>query len=209
MRSPSGRDQETTTPFRPRDRRPERPRRRAARARRRRAPRPASSPRLPTNRASAPSAAAHAATFAACPPGADARLRRGVGARRERPLEAHDHVEEQVAERAEHGGIATMSMDGERRSGAALRSFVLGGLVGASAVLAAARRTRARAARATPPPAWPPSRTLRATARSSSSRRESSRAGASELRRLSVACSRCRSTSTVVRTGTFSSSFSG
>jgi hypothetical protein len=40
-------------------------------------------------------------------------------------------------------------MDGEPR-GQRLRSFLLGGLVGASAVLAAARRRRPRA-RATPP----------------------------------------------------------
>jgi hypothetical protein len=41
-------------------------------------------------------------------------------------------------------------MDGEPRRSERLRSFLLGGLVGASAVLAAARRRRARG-RQTPP----------------------------------------------------------
>ena len=102
VRAPSGLDDRhhDAVPAAGHDR-AERPRRRAAPARRPRARPASSSPRLPTNRACAPSSAAHAATFAACPPAHEPRLARP----RRRPARAAGraarHVEEEVAERAE------------------------------------------------------------------------------------------------------------
>ena len=60
---------------------------------------PASSAaRFPSHAASPPSAATHAATLAPCPPAESADPRAGVGAERERLVELHDHVEDEIAE---------------------------------------------------------------------------------------------------------------
>jgi hypothetical protein len=76
---------------------------------------------------------------------AGARMRLGdrVGARCERLVQPDDHIQEQIPE-ADHEHFKIMRMDGDERRGR-LSSFVLGGLVGASAALAAARRRRGHA----------------------------------------------------------------
>ena len=102
--------------------------------------RPASSsPRLPTKRASPPSSAIQAATFAAWPPGPEPRDGVRVRALGEGLREPDDHVEEQVAEAHDHA--YDPSMDDERRR-SRTRSFLVGAAVGASAAIAAARRLR-------------------------------------------------------------------
>ena len=107
------------------------------------------------------------------PAGADERLRRPVGAGDERPVEADDHVEEEVAE-GRHAHASDLTLDDRGRPAAAH-----------PAPLVRARRPRrrggrdrdrappadARAGRATPPPGSPRSRTRRATSRSSAARR--------------------------------------
>ena len=75
---------------------------------------------------------------------ADARLDRALLVRPGGIASEHDHVEEQVAQGADQHAY-NRPMDGERRA-ERLRSFVIGGLVGASAVIAAARRRRAKKA---------------------------------------------------------------
>ena len=72
--------------------------------------------------------------------GAGARPRTDVVARRERLLEAHDHVEQGVAERCDPHSYNRPMDGGDRRARA--RSFLIGGLVGASAAIATARRRR-------------------------------------------------------------------
>ncbi len=106
------------------------------------------------------------------PAGADARLGTALRVRPASPVGADDHVEQQVAEGAEaHAGIVACrattlgSCRSEEQRLRRMRSFVLGGLVGASAVLATVRRRRASARSAQRRPGWPPSRTHRATAR--------------------------------------------
>ena len=106
---------------------------------------PASSaPVLPMNRALAPSSAAQAATLAACPPGPDANLGVGVPAGGDRSRQADDHVEGEITERADqHCGRdrkITIVDGGESRG--RFRTFLLGGLVGASAAIAAVDRRR-------------------------------------------------------------------
>ncbi len=108
-----------------------------------------SSPRLPSQRASAPSDAHHAATFAPCPP-TESAVRDGVSAAvaigasirtttsstrspSETTLMSYDRV--MAADGEEHG---------ERRRRDRVRSFVLGGVIGASAVAAGLRRARRR-----------------------------------------------------------------
>lgn len=77
------------------------------------------------------------------PPGGDANLRLGVGVGSERPLRSNGHVHRQVAESADtharNRKIRTMDGVGKRRS---IRSFLLGGVVGASAVVATLDRRR-------------------------------------------------------------------
>jgi hypothetical protein len=83
-------------------------------------------------------------------------LRRRVGAARDVATDAHHDVEHEVTERDDlHGLRSSHGDDGESREVAAAtrtatRSFVLGGLVGASAVAAGAapRQPAAQAARA-------------------------------------------------------------
>ena len=106
--------------------------RRARRQRRRRASR-CSGPTPPRD-------AAQAATFAAWPPAPVRVARAHVVAAGERLLEPHDHVEHQISERRDlhwHN----RPMDGDDKLGRA-RSFLIGGVVGASAALATARRRR-------------------------------------------------------------------
>jgi hypothetical protein len=57
-------------------------------------------------------------------------------------LETDDDVDEEIAEGA-HAHSYNRFMDAEDRGGR-LRSFLVGGLLGASAVIAAARRKRSR-----------------------------------------------------------------
>src|SRR5262245_33395519 len=112
----------------------------------------ASAPRLPSHRALAPSAAAHAATFAPCPP-AESEIRAGVSAPRasselvrtttsstrspsETTLIPYDRLMARGDESRQASG---------RRS--RVRSFVIGGVVGASAVAAGLRRARRRRGR--------------------------------------------------------------
>jgi hypothetical protein len=85
------------------------------------------------------------------PPGSGPCQRRGVAVGGRRGGGADDHVEEQVAEGADQHAYNRF-MDGQERGSGRLRSFVLGGLVGASAALAAAKRNRPqrRARRTTP-----------------------------------------------------------
>ena len=100
----------------------------------------ASSPRFARQRASAPSDAAQAATFAAWPPAPVRVARANVVAGSERLVEPDDHVEHHVAEGHDPHSY-NRPMDGEAKRGRA-RSFLLGGLVGASAAIATARRRR-------------------------------------------------------------------
>jgi hypothetical protein len=87
-----------------------------------------------------------------CGPGADVRglpagtrLGRGkrVRARCQRLCKEHDDVEEEVSERNDEHGWQDRGMDGEERRGR-VSSFVIGGVLGASAALATARRRRPR-----------------------------------------------------------------
>src|SRR5438552_8719328 len=101
-----------------------------------------SSPRFETVRASEPSATTHAATFAACPPAAVC-----VVARASAP-EASGSPRRTITSKSASPRVTTSTtydrpMDGEQRGGR-LGSFVVGGVLGASAALAAARRRRRR-----------------------------------------------------------------
>ena len=188
-------------PARRRGRRPSSARRPARRARRRRRSRPPRrpddldaarrrarpratrlqrpSPRSATTRASPPSAAAHAATFAAWPPARD-RVSRRVVARGERRVEADDDVEQQVAERA-HEHRYDRRMDGERETRPA-RLLRVGGL---------ARRVRGARGRPAPAAASRRAQTPRASPRSrtrpASRRRRARAASASGLSRRDCA----------------------
>ena len=73
----------------------------------------------------------------------------------ERPVEAHDHVEEQVAERrhAHRRMVAWTTSSGASSAARPLRSFALGGLVGAAGTIATARRLRGRSRRPRDAPA--------------------------------------------------------
>ena len=127
--------------------------------------------------ACAPSSAAHAATFAAWPPGASVVARRRVVAGGEPRVEPHDHVEQQITERADqHRTIVSWTA----RTGAANGSApsCTAPSLGASAAVAAARRRRPMRAAGPRPPASPRSRTRRASAR-----RWSSRSAARQLAR--------------------------
>jgi len=75
-------------------------------------------------------------------------LRPDVVAPGEGLLQPHDHVEQHVAERHDPDRLHwhNRTMDGDDRRGRA-RSFLLGGLLGASAALATARRRRSAARR--------------------------------------------------------------
>jgi hypothetical protein len=77
------------------------------------------------------------------PSGADTCLDRPLLVRPRGIAGEHDHVEEQVAQSADQHAY-NRPMDGDERRAERLRSFVIGGLVGASAVIAAARRRRAK-----------------------------------------------------------------
>ena len=74
------------------------------------------------------------------------RHRRRVGAQavRERLLEPHDHVEQEIAEARRAASLYDPPMDEERRRDR-LRSFLIGGVVGASAAIAAPRACGAHA----------------------------------------------------------------
>jgi hypothetical protein len=67
----------------------------------------------------------------------------GIAPDRERTAEAHRHVEREVAERADkHSDNPKIrDMEGEQKRGS-IRSFLIGGLVGASAVAATLDRRR-------------------------------------------------------------------
>src|SRR5262249_21529712 len=75
------------------------------------------------------------------PAGTRARLGPDVVAVDERLLEPDDHVEQDIAERRDQHWQNRSMDDGDRLGRA--RSFLIGGVVGASAALAAARRRRA------------------------------------------------------------------
>ena len=68
--------------------------------------------------------------------GADASLDGALQVGPGRTVRQNDHVEEQVAESADEHAY-NRPMDDHRRSADRLRSFVFGGLIGASAVIAA------------------------------------------------------------------------
>ena len=135
---------ETTTPVRPAD--GPRRRRRRARASSRRTSSPAASRRAARRSvASAPSDAAHAATFAACPPApvlvvaglvvaGHERLCRGARSRRGGGRRAWSMRTRTI--------VAWTATVAARR----LRSFAIGGLVGAAGALATARRSSLRVA---------------------------------------------------------------
>jgi hypothetical protein len=72
--------------------------------------------------------------------GTGASPRAHVVAGSERLLEPHDHVEHHISE-SDEAHYYNRPMDGQDKR-ARVRSFVLGGLVGASAALATARRRR-------------------------------------------------------------------
>ena len=67
-------------------------------------------------------------------------LRRLVVAGHELGVEAHDDVEQEVAEGHDPHGTKLDRVEGDSRR-ARLRSFAIGGLVGAAGVLATARRS--------------------------------------------------------------------
>ena len=146
-----GATSETTTPVRPVDDGPgdlDAVRAELARA----AIRPASSSAALADEARlAAELRAQAATFAAWPPGAE----RASRASRRRPsasgcVEPDDHVEQEVAEAQMSIGLRSSHGRAERRR-SRTRSFLVGGVVGASAAIAAARRLRPkRAPRETP-----------------------------------------------------------
>ena len=79
------------------------------------------------------------------PAGPGPRLGGALRVRLDGALRQDDHVEEQVAEGANQHSY-NAPMDGNERRAERLRSFVFGGLIGASAVIAAARRMRRREA---------------------------------------------------------------
>src|SRR5207247_11358994 len=108
----------------------------------------ASSARLPTKRACSPSAITHEATFAACPP-VDTRASTGVSAPGASGPGARTITSRSRSPRVQTSTAYNRVMDREPRA-ERLRSFLLGGLVGASAVIAAARRRRQRR-RVSPP----------------------------------------------------------
>ena len=96
-----------------------------------------SPPRLATRIDCAPSAAAHAATFAAWPPAVTRVDGASVVPVGQRLLEPDDEIEHQISEAADlHRRIVAWT----RRSGEAeCATVLLGGVLGASAVIAAAR----------------------------------------------------------------------
>ena len=169
---------------------------------------PASSaPRLPMKRDCAPSSATQAATFAAWPPGARRISASRVAAGRDRPVEPDDHVERRGrrACRPAWGGDRKIWSWTARSDAGGVRSFLLGGLLGASAALAAIDRRRRRAA---PPRASARARRVRERALLPRAPRPGARARRPAWRARSRASLRrpCRSTSTVARTGTRSRS---
>ena len=78
--------------------------------------------------------------------GNHAGLRHPVVSEHERVVEADDHVEEQIAEGRQTHLEYDRRMDGASR-GSRLRSFAIGGLVGAAGAIAAARRSSNRSRR--------------------------------------------------------------
>ena len=99
-----------------------------------------SSPRFAISLASAPSAAAHAATFAACPPAVTCVAAGVSSPEATAPFETDDDVEQEVADGADEHSYNRLMDDDARRE--RLRDLLIGGVVGAFAALAAVRRRR-------------------------------------------------------------------
>src|SRR5512133_3399959 len=139
VRSPSAPTRETTMPFRPPIAGPATSTPRASSSAV--TTRPArSSPRFETVRACEPSATDHAATFAACPPGAVSVIA-SASAPEESGSPSRTITSRSASPRVTTSTTYDRPMDGEQRGGK-LGSFVVGGVLGASAALAAARRRR-------------------------------------------------------------------